>query len=185
MNDIAPFNSPENAIRFAYRMESRDVAKISSYLGSLRGSTVRGKRDSDGPWDDHAQAAIIISMIGRHTSGAEMVAIRARHTIPSSASLELRKNVDCKLLTEHVRSIRILPASYIYDICREWAGYRREYSDSQWAKKLNVHAKTLFGWRCGRIERKWAGIVNIFDCLEITGISKLHGIMLDSGLTRN
>ena len=179
--DDCLFTTVEHAIRFASRTERRDIVKVSSYFGGLRGSTVKRRR-ATGPWEAHAQAAMILAMLERRLRGPEMIAIRARYTVPASFVLELRKAVDCRVLTEHILGIRKLPRDFVQDACREWAGYRREQSDAQWAHRLGVHLKTLYYWRVGVANRSWPGVGKTLDSLEAAGMSHLYQPMVDAGL---
>ena len=181
VTDDALFHSPEQAIRFAYRIESMDIVKISTYFQSLRGSTVKLRRPT-GPWEAHAQAALILVMAERTLKPAEMLAIRARLTRPASLALELRKAKDCWYLMEYLVELRRMERVYVLDTTRYWAGYRREKTDSEWARLLSLHVNTLYHCRCGIPRTTWLGITRMLDNLEAAGMSALYRPMVDAGL---
>lgn len=181
MSEKALFKSPEQAIKYAYRIESRSIVKVISYFSGLCGSTLKQKR-SDGPWDDHAQASMILSLMDRTISGDELIAIRARYTIPSTGTLEYRKATDCVLLTEHILALRSMPIYFVLDTVRGWAGYRRTKADRYWSEELKISDRVIRGWRGGRADRGWKGIIRILDEFEAGAISAMHGPMESAGL---
>ena len=101
----APFRHVESALRFAYRIEGSAIVKISSLFEQMRGSTVRGESRSDGPWDDHAEAAMILALVERTLAPAKFVCVRARYTVPNDPSLEQRKQMDYRILAELARKV--------------------------------------------------------------------------------
>ena len=181
MNDDALFHSPEQAVRFAYRVESMDIVKISTYFQNLRGSTVKLRRPT-GPWETHAQSALILVMLERTLKPSELLAIRAHYTHPTSLNLELRKAKDCWKLMEYLNELRVMPKAYVLDASRGWAGYRREKTDEEWSRRLSVHINTLYHYRCGIARSQWLGISRTLDNLEIAGMADLHLPMTAAGL---
>lgn len=182
IGDDEPFRSPEAAIKFAFRVESKDIVKISSYFRELRGSTVRQRR-STGPWDEHAQAAMILALIDRHMNLQQHIAARALYTIPTNHYLEERKATDCRLLGDIVRAdAKTVPYWYAIDVIREWAGYRRQHTDVWWAKNLARDVSTLRRWSNGNASRGLVGIIPMMQGLVSDGTEKVVQPMRDGGL---
>ena len=183
MNEEPLFRSVDSALRFAYRTEGSAIVKVSSLFRQMRGSTVRGRRLTDGPWDDHCQAAMILALTDRILDTRKMIAVRGYYTHPNDAALETRKQTDYLLLAKIVRdTLSGAPHWYVVDVVREWAGDRRQHSDGWWAHNLAVHVKQLSRYRVGRRERDSQGILSILDKLYIAALSDLYGPMAETGL---
>lgn len=180
----APFRSVEAALRFAYRMEGQSIVKISSYFKGLRGSTVRGKRRFDGPWDDHAQAAMILVMVERTLTPPQFICIRCYYTHPSESLLEMRKQTDYRLLGELYRQETKDPIDqwFVTDVVRGWAGDRRHKDDTQWAAHLKMHPKSIQARVVGRRERNKIGIIPFLNELQSGATNALYTSMVDGGL---
>lgn len=180
----APFRSVESAIRFAYGMEGQAIVKVSNHLTSLRGSTVRGKRRSDGPWDDHAQAALILHMIERILQPHQMICVRGYYTQPKDDMLEMRKQVDYRLLAELFRgeTRTDIDQRFVADVVRGWVGDRRHHQDKWWAAHLNVHPKTIQFCINGRRDRGVIGIIPFLDGIRIGAIDAMYGPMAEAEL---
>ena len=182
-DDPAPFRSVDGALRFAYLTEGRSVVKISSLLGQMRGSTVRGKSRSDGPWDDHAQAAMILALTDRTLRPRLLVCVRGMYTQPNDPMLELRKQTDYRLLAEIVRESRPeIPHWYAVDVIREWARDRRHHTDAWWSEHLGIHPRKLSYFNLGRRDRDQPGITPLMNDLLAVATSDLHVPMLEAGL---
>lgn len=186
VTDDPLFRSVEAALRFAYRMEASDIIKVSSLFRQMRGSTVRGKRRSDGPWDDHAQGAMILALTDRTLRPPLMVCVRCYYTQPSSALLDMRKQMDYRLLAELFRETEKtnIDQWFVADVVRGWAGDRRHHQDAWWASHLGLHPKKIQRFINGRRDRGWTGIMPFLSGLNADAHSDLWGPMVDAGLVR-
>jgi hypothetical protein len=182
MPDEPLFRSVDAALRFAYRVEGSAIVKVSSLFRQMRGSTVRGRRLTDGPWDDHGQAAMILALTDRILAPQKMVCVRGYYTQPNDQALETRKQTDYRILAEIVRETVPAPHWYVVDVIREWSGDRRQHADGWWAEQLRIHVKQLSRYRFGRRERDSQGILSVMDKLYLSALSDLYGPMEESGL---
>ena len=184
MDDHALFRSVEAALRFAYRTEGLSIVKVSSYLPSLRGSTVRGKRRSDGPWDDHAQAAMIIAMSERILDPKQMRCVQCYYTQPTNDLLEMRKQLDYRLLAELYRGeVRAnINQWFVVDVVRAWAGDRRDHGYDWWASHMGMHPKTVQRIINGRPDRGEIGIHPFLNRLLAEAGDVMYGPMVEEGL---
>ena len=191
LNMDAPYRTAEQAIRHAYRIESQEVVKVSSYFSQLLGGTVKlpGEVRSGDPYDDHAQAALMLMLVERTLLKAEALTIRARHAVPKSGMLETRKLCDTMLLFEwFVRkwSGPRVPRRYAEDVLRGWVGYKRHHTEKWWADHLGMDARTLRYWRNGDTRRR-RGSDGFMDAIEFTygsAINKLTSALFEAGFTR-
>lgn len=184
MADEALFRSVEAALRFAYRVEGVSIVKVSSYLPSLRGSTVRGKRRSDGPWDDHAQAAMILAMAERFLNPKQMRCVQCYYTQPTNALLEMRKQFDYRLLAELYRGeVRAnINQWFVVDVVRAWAGDRRDHSYAWWADHIGMHPKAVQRIINGRPDRGEIGVHPFLNGFLNDASSAMYDPMVEAGL---
>ena len=178
----APFRSAESALRFSYNTEARDCVKISSYLRDLRGGSVKS-RSSDGPFDIHAQAAMIIALAERSLPDRQLIAIRAYYTMPNQKDLEDRKQNDCMILAELVRDGQsMIPFWYAVDCIREWSRLRRHHTDTWWSKRLNIHSRQLSRYHLGARNKGFVGVLPFVNELFALAIDKMTSLMQERGL---
>lgn len=186
VNYDATYHSVEHALREAYQCESQAIVKISSYFSQLRGGTVKLKKGSD-QFDQHAQAAIVLSLLHRHVPYDELVVVQCRHTVPSTPMLEARKRADLELIYRLAitdrQEMQNVPKWYGRDVVMGWAGYPRQHDDDWWADNLKTTARTLRFWRRGRPERDLIGFVQLLDIAYENAVAKLREPMFEAGLT--
>lgn len=191
INFDAPYQYPEQAVRDSYRIEAQAIVQVSAFISSMMGSTSPRRFNPNlprTPHERHAQAAMIHVMIARHLTQEEQLVIRARCTVPEVGMLERRKSADCRLLLNHV----VLDATkrervdrrYADDAVRGWAGYKRQQTEAEWAKRLNVTQSTLYRWRYGNASRRRSnGFITMLHGIEEIAMGKLIEPLFEAGLT--
>lgn len=177
----APFDSPEHALRVCYRLEARDVARITLYGAR----TAHASGSDDTPWERLAGASMVLSFVSRALLPDELAAVQACYTLPNNSALEARKRNDCMRLANYVHALQPAPPiEYVLDVCHQWAGYGRQHTDGMWSRQLGKHIKTLMYWRVGRPDRDQVGIFPALYGLYDQAIQRLTWKMREAGITR-
>lgn len=181
----APYRSADQALRFAYDREARDIVKVSGFLADLRGGSVQAKSHLT-PFDLLAESAMIISVMKKSLPQSARDIIEIYYTIPADYILETRKEHLARLISLGLSyEFGNVDRWYLCDIVREWAGGKsaRVMSDKQWADKLGVSRTTLQHWRLGRNSRKMSkGIMRELDRLLNESRGRMESAFIESGI---
>ena len=180
----APYRSADQALRFAYDREARDVCKVSSYLADLRGGSVRARLHFT-PFELLAEAAMIIAAMRSTLPQSLRDVIELYYTVPSDVVLANRQERLARLIS-YALSLRFKNVDrwYLCDVVREWAGGKvaRKMTDRQWALKLGVTPPTLTHWKIGRSGRKNSGVMKELDRMLNEGRGRMEAVYIEKGV---
>lgn len=138
-----PYRSVRHALARAFAGEERVICKSPALLGS------RGGGSDMTPHDHAAQDAIVVSLVYQQCDEAAVAAATAQYmpdalTMPRGVTYT--KNGAIRALAERVREHELfadLPALYVIDLIRQWAGLRPGRSEAGWIDVMGKSSRTM------------------------------------------
>ncbi len=140
----ARFRSVDDAVAWAFGYPP--VCKVSNAVANLRGGSVRLKVERRDPYDNAAEAGLILRIVFRELKPDELVMVVGRHTVDSTT-----QKLDCvaRILELARPQFARVPWAYFRECVAAWCRLAQMRSDLRWADALDVDPRTIRSWRRG------------------------------------
>lgn len=181
MNNDAPFETADHALRHAFAFEAKNLIGVSQYAdGSIRAT------DGCSVWDDIAQAGLTIHLAKRSLMLPEREFMLANYTVAVGGKLGLinRKELSCKLVSYGIyeQIDRRCDRWFVNDVVRGYCGLSRQHTDRWWANHLSLTDRQLRNYKKGR-DRK-IGIITSCDIHHEKMIRRLENAFYEAELVK-
>lgn len=176
------FVSVDQALRAAYGCAARVICPTSTIFRDMRQINNRTSAPMS-QWEMLAQGGLILQAVRRGIDIGAKLALDAYYTVPSDRKQRAYKDYKCRALAIKLSLDGCdVPAHYLYDVVREWAGARRHHDDTWWAQRLGKSPRTLHRWRAGNPDRDQAGVICLLNALLSAGQHHARARLLDAGV---
>lgn len=160
MNNDAPFETVDHALKHAFAFEAKDMINSCQFAdGSIRAT------DGYSVWDDVAQAGLTIHLANRTLMLPEREFMVANYTFAIKDKLGLinRKELSCKLVSFGIyeQIDRKCDRWFVNDVVRGYCGLSRQHTDRWWSNHLGITDRQLRNYKKGR--GKTLGIITNCD----------------------
>ncbi|WP_423820854.1 hypothetical protein V5738_10980 [Salinisphaera sp. SPP-AMP-43] len=138
-----PYRSVRHALSRAFAGEERVICKSPMLMGS------RSSRSDMTPQDHAAQDAIVVSLVYQHCRREAIAAVTAQYmpdSLTRARGVTFTKNGAIRALADEIREHHLfasLPALYVVDIVRQWAGLSPGRSEAGWIEEMGKSSRTL------------------------------------------
>lgn len=185
MNEEAPFETVDHALKHAFGAEARDTTVISQFLNDLRGSTIKEVTGLS-RWDHVAQAAITISVASKTLMEPDRDFMIAMYTLPIGGKLGLvnRKELLCKFVSQRLYEEleKKIDRWFINDVTRSYCGLGRQHTDRWWSDHLGVSERHIRRLKSGYRDKP--GINPTLDYYHDKMAKRLGLVFYETGLVK-
>ncbi len=158
--NVPRFRTAEQAIEFAFGYAP--VCKISKAIVSMRGGSVRLRAERRDPYDDAAEAALILRIVERELSVDDLCFVVCRYRWDSAEA----KMVSVLRVLELTRAkFPRVPWMFLRETVGCWSHMERSHTELWWADFLGIAPSTVQRWRRGfkARGRRMPGILTWLD----------------------
>lgn len=185
MNDDAPFETVDHALKHAFASEAKDTTAISQFINDLRGGSIKASAGFS-IWDHIAQAGLTIHLANRTLMLPEREFMIANYTLPIGGKLGLvnKKELSCKLVSFDVyeQINRCCDRWFVNDVVRGYCGLSRQHTDRWWADHLGIKDRQIYYYKGGRDKR--LGIITLCDILFDKMLQQLENTFYEAKLVQ-